>query len=240
MSERVGDRVSALVFDVFGTVVDWRTGVAEQVAAIAAECGVDLDAWSFADQWRSRYAPSTERVRTGERAWAYLDTLHRESMDELLEAHGIAGAFDGAARRLVRVWHRLPAWEDSAPGLARLRDRHILATLSNGGVGLLTNLTKSAGLPFDVILSAELVRTYKPHPAVYRMAARLLDLEPAEVMMVAAHVNDLEAAAGAGLRTAFVERPDELGPGQVSDRLGEVGSDLAVRSLIELADSLGC
>lgn len=238
MSERVGDQVSALVFDVFGTVVDWRTGVAEQVAAIAAECGVELDSWAFADEWRGRYAPSTERVRTGERAWAHLDTLHRESLDDLLE-HGLAVAFDDVARhRLVRAWHRLPAWEDSVPGLARLRRRYILGTLSNGGVGLLTNLTKSAGLPFDVILSAELVRTYKPHPAVYRMAVRLLDLEPEEVMMVAAHAGDLEAAAAVGLRTAFVERLDELGPGQVPDRVGEVGSDIAVRSLTELADSL--
>ncbi|HEX4214256.1 MAG TPA: haloacid dehalogenase type II [Candidatus Dormibacteraeota bacterium] len=241
MSERIGDQVSALVFDVFGTVVDWRTGVAEQVAAIASERGVQLDPPSFADEWRARYGPSTERVRTGDRAWAYLDTLHRESLDGLLEAHGVASSFDEDTRcRLVHAWHRLPAWEDTVPGLTRLRTRYVLATLSNGGVALLTHLAKAAALPFDCILSAELAHTYKPHPAVYRMAARLLDLEPGRVMMVAAHANDLEAAASVGLRTAFVERPDELGPGLVPDRIGEVACDVAAGSLTELADSLDC
>jgi 2-haloacid dehalogenase len=233
--------IRALTFDIFGTTVDWRTGVANQVADIAVERGARLDAPAFADSWRDRYAPSLQRVNSGARDWAILDTLHRESLDELLDEYGVADAFDDAARqRLVRAWHRLPAWEDSAVGLARLRRRYLLAALSNGGFALLTNLVKAADLPFDCILSAQLARIYKPAPEVYLTAAELLDLQPAEIMMVAAHRWDIEAAHDAGLRTAFVERPAEKGPHRTADRAADVAADLTASSFGELADLLGC
>lgn len=236
-----GRTIRAIVFDVFGTLVDWRTGVAEQVADIAAEQKANLDAWAFADSWRDRYAPSLRRVNNGERDWAYLDTLHRESLDDLLEEYGVADRFDDAARqRLVRTWHRLPAWDDSAPGLARLRRHYIVATLSNGGVALLTNLVKAAGLEFDCILSAQMARVYKPAPRVYLTAAELLDLCPDEILMAAAHHSDIDAARELGLRTAFIERPAEKGPHHKTERADEVISDFAASSVVELADLLGC
>jgi 2-haloacid dehalogenase len=233
--------IRALTFDIFGTTVDWRTGVSDQVADIAAQQNAHLDAGAFADSWRDHYAPSLQRVNSGERGWAILDTLHRESLDELLDEYGVADHFDDAARqRLVRAWHRLPAWDDSVPGLARLRRRFTLAALSNGGFALLTNLAKAAALPFDCILSAQLARIYKPAPQVYLTAAELLDLQPAEIMMVAAHRWDIEAAHNAGLRTAFVERPAEKGPHRTADRAADVASDLTAGSFHELADLLGC
>jgi 2-haloacid dehalogenase len=234
-------QVSALAFDIFGTTVDWRTGVAAQVAAISARRGADLDAAAFADAWRDRYLPSMQRVNRGERGWAYLDTLHRESLDDLLDEHGAGDKFDEEARReLVRAWHRLPAWPDAADGLARLRRRYVLAALSNGGFALLTHLVKAAGLPFDCILSAELARAYKPAPEPYRTAAALLDLEPAGVLMVASHGWDLDGARAAGLRTAFVERPLEKGPDRAADRASDVTSDIAAPGFGELAAALGC
>lgn len=232
--------VRVLAFDIFGTTVDWYTGVARQVAEIFAELGVDLDGGSFAAQWRDRYLPSMARVRDGEREWAYLDTLHRESLDDLLTCHGVADAVDGAARaRLVRAWHRLPAWEDSAAGLTRLAGSYVLAALSNGGFALLTHLVKDAKLPFDCILSAELSRAYKPDARVYRSAADLLDVSPEQVLMVAAHKWDLVGAAATGMRTAFVERPREKGPDGQADRAAEVTADLSVTSFPALADALG-
>lgn len=233
--------VDVLAFDVFGTTVDWRTGVADQVADIAAERGVDLDAGAFADAWRDRYLPSMARVRDGERPWVYLDTLHRESLDELLEQFGVADAFDEDARRwLVRAWHRLPAWDDAADGLARLRGRFTLTALSNGGFALMTRLVKAAGLPFDCIVSAENARTYKPDPRVYQTAAGLLDVEPARMMMVAAHIWDVDGARGAGLRTAFLERPREKGPNREADRAIDASADVKVASFAELASALRC
>ncbi|MCW2901281.1 MAG: haloacid dehalogenase type [Streptosporangiaceae bacterium] len=227
--------------DIFGTTVDWRTGVAEQVAEIAEARGVNLDAGAFADAWRGRYLPSMQSVNRAERDWAYLDTLHRESLDELLDEYGVAGAFDDLARQqLVRVWHRLPAWEDAAEGLARLRRRYVVAALSNGGFALLTNLVKAAGLPFDAILSAELARVYKPEPQAYLTAAALLDVEPARMLMVAAHKWDIEGAHDAGLRTAFLERPREKGPHHTADRAADVTSDLTIAGFGQLADILGC
>lgn len=241
MSQQIGDQVVVLAFDIFGTTVDWRTGVTDQVAEIAAERGVQLDAGTFADEWRDCYLPAMARVRTGEREWAYLDTLHRESLDQLLERHGVSDAFDERARRqLVLAWHRLPAWDDALAGLTRLHARYILAALSNGGFALLTHLVKSAGLPFDCILSAELARTYKPDPRVYHTAAGLLDLVPAQVMMVAAHGWDIDGAYEAGMRTAFLERPAEKGPNRDADRAAEVTSDIAVAGFTDLAETLGC
>ncbi|PRX68607.1 2-haloacid dehalogenase [Nonomuraea fuscirosea] len=230
-----------IAFDIFGTTFDWYTGVADQVARIAVEQGVTIDGGRFADEWRSRYVPSLQTVNRGERDWAYLDTLHRESLDDLLEIHGVAGAFDEAARRrLVHVWHRLPAWPDAATGLARLRRRYVLAALSNGGFALLTHLVNHSGLPFDCIVSAELARAYKPLPAPYLTAAGLLDVEAGQVLMTAAHAWDLDGARAAGLRTAFVERPLEKGPHGTPDRAADTTSDLSVTGFDGLADALGC
>jgi 2-haloacid dehalogenase len=237
--DRAAIRVVAC--DIFGTTVDWYTGVAEQSAEVFAELGIELDGAAFAAEWRDRYLPSMARVREGERPWTYLDTLHRESLDDLLELHGVAGAVDDQARRrLVRAWHRLPAWPDSVEGLARLGERYVLAALSNGGFALLTHLVKAAGLPFDCIVSAELARSYKPAPVVYRTTAGLLDVEPAEVLMVAAHSWDIDGAHAAGFRTAFLERPAEKGPDGIADKAADTTSDLTVTSFTELADTLGC
>lgn len=241
MAEFDPEAIRVVACDIFGTTVDWRTGVAEQVAEIAAARGVDLDAGGFADAWRDRYPPSMQRVNRAERDWAYLDTLHRESLDELLDEHGVAHAFDDLARQeLVHTWHRLPAWEDAVEGLSRLRDRHVLVALSNGGFALLTHLVKAARLPFDAIVSAELARAYKPAARAYLTAAELLDVEPARILMVAAHAWDIDGARNAGLRTAFVERPREKGPHRTADRAADVTSDLAVSGFRELADTLGC
>jgi 2-haloacid dehalogenase len=227
------DGIRVIACDIFGTTVDWYTGVADQVADVLP----DVDAGSFAGQWREKYLPSMANVREGRRDWAYLDTLHRESLDELLERHGLDPDED-ARRRLVRAWHRLPAWPDSVDGLIRLRRDHVLAALSNGGFALLTNLVKAADLPFDCILSAELARNYKPDPSVYRTAARLLDVEPDEILMVAAHGWDLDGAREAGLRTAFLERPAEKGPDRPADRAADVTADVSVASFTELAEVL--
>jgi 2-haloacid dehalogenase len=233
--------IQMVTFDVFGTTVDWWTGVAEQAAEVAATCGVELDAGAFASAWRRRYGPSMDLVRNGHLPWTNLDGLHRRGLDELLEELGVAGAFGEDARaRLVRAWHRLPAWPDAAEGLARLRRRYVTATLSNGGFALLTHLVKAAGLPFDCVISAELVRRYKPDPEVYRAAAELMDVAPAQVLMVAAHTGDLVAARGVGLRTAFVERPLEQGPAGGADGAAGFAADVTAASFLELADALGC
>jgi 2-haloacid dehalogenase len=231
--------VRVIACDIFGTTVDWRTGVADQVAEVAAAAGVELDAGRFADAWRDRYLPSMRAVNVGERGWADLDTLHRESLDALLDEHGGAAAFDDAARRrMVRAWHRLPAWDDSVTGLARLRRQYTVTALSNGGFALLTSLVKAAGLPFDCIVSAELAQRYKPAPEPYLTAARLLDVAPGEVLMVAAHAWDLAGARAAGLRTAFVERPREKGPHRTADTAADSPADISVSSFEELADVL--
>jgi 2-haloacid dehalogenase len=232
-------QVRVLALDIFGTTVDWYSGVRDQLAAMFAELGVGLDAGEFASAWRSRYQPSMLRVMSGERAWAYLDTLHRESLDDLLGEHGVA--LDDASReRAVRAWHALPAWPDTVPGLARLRRRYVVTALSNGGFALLTHLVKAAGLPLDCIVSAELARAYKPDPRPYRTAAALLDVAPGQVLMVAAHGWDLAGAREAGLRTAFVARPAEKGPHEPADRAEDTASDVAATSFTDLADQLGC
>ena len=222
----------ALVFDVFGTVVDWRSGVAREVRRLLP--GVDTDA--FADAWRWRYEPSMDRVRRGERAWANLDTLHRESLDVLLDEFGQAP--DEATRtELVLAWHRLDPWPDTVAGLTRLRERYVLASLSNGNVALLVDMAKRAGLPWDAVLSAELFEHYKPDAEVYDGAARLLGLAPERVLMVAAHVDDLAAARGRGLRTAYVYRPQEAGP-RGTPPVADPKADLNVTSLTDLAARL--
>jgi len=226
--------IRVVACDIFGTTVDWYTGVADQVAGLLP----DVDAGDFASRWRDRYLPSMNRVREGARDWAYLDTLHRESLDDLLRELDIS-ADDATRDQLVRAWHRLPAWPDSVEGLTRLGARFTTAALSNGGFALLTALAKHARLPFDCILSAELARTYKPDAAVYLTAAGLLDVAPEQVLMVAAHKWDLDGARAAGLRTAFLNRPAEKGPNERADEASEVEFDLVADSFTQLAEQLG-
>ncbi len=227
-----GMEVRALAFDIFGTVVDWRGSIAEELAGLVA------DPAGFAHAWRDRYQPSLERVRSGEIGWTKLDDLHRASLDELLAEFGPAELGLPERERLVLAWHRLRPWPDSAAGLERLRGRFVLATLSNGNFGLLVDLTRQAGLRFDCILSAELVRAYKPDSRTYRMVPELLGLRPEQVMLVAAHPYDLRAAAGEGLRTAFVSRPLEWGPGAPPAE-PDPSFDVAAEDLLDLADRLG-
>lgn len=234
-----GVTVRALVFDVFGTVVDWRSSIVEEGRIFTQFTGIDVDWARFADGWRHKYGPSMDRVRKGAAPWQNLDALHRASLEELLTEFGVTSLPEEHKDRLNRVWHRLQPWPDSVPGLTRLRTRYTLATLSNGNVALLTNMAKHAGLPWDCILSAELVRAYKPDPAVYQMAADLLGLHPTEIMMVAAHQGDLRAAASVGLRTAFVPRPLEWGPDFKVDVTPDPSFNVVAADFGELAGILG-
>lgn len=227
--------VRALVFDVFGTVVDWRRGIADDVRRLI---GAGVDAYVFADAWRARYVPSMERVRSGELPWTPLDELHRRSLDEVLTECGRSDVDAPTRAELVLAWHRLDPWPDAVPGLTRLARSHVLAPLSNGNVALLVDMAKRAGLPWDLVLGAEIVGHYKPDAEVYDAAPRLLALAPAEVLMVAAHVDDLAAARGRGLRTAYIHRPDEFGGTRVPPAR-DPDADLSVSSLVELAERLG-
>ena len=231
--------VQALTFDVFGTVVDWRGSIIREGEALGAAHGLGVDWAAFADAWRGGYRPSMARVRSGELPWTKLDALHRMILDELLDKFGIRTLSEAEKQHWNRVWHRLTPWPDSVPGLTRLRERYVLATLSNGNVALLTNMAKHGGLPWDCILSAEIVRHYKPDPETYLGAADLLGLQPSEVMMVAAHKSDLKAAQAVGLRTAFVERPLEFGPGVDVDVTPDPTIDVHARDFNDLADQLG-
>jgi 2-haloacid dehalogenase len=227
--------VRALVFDVFGTVVDWRGGIAREVRRLLP----GLDAEALADAWRGRYVPSMDRVRRGELPWTSLDELHRTSLDELLAEFGVPGVPDAVRNELVLAWHRLDPWPDSVDGLARLKDRYVIASLSNGNVALLVDMAKHGGLPWDAVLSAELFRHYKPDPEVYDGAARLLGLPPERVLMVAAHVGDLAAARARGLRTAYVHRPQERGPAATPPPETDPEADVSAASLTELAAHIG-
>ena len=208
--------VKALVFDVFGTVVDWRSSVAREVGALARRKGLQINAAEFADAWRAGYRPNMDRVRRGELPWTKLDDLHRMALEALLRDLRV-DLSDDELDGLNRAWHRLEPWPDAVPGLTRLRKKFIIAALSNGNIGLMTNLSRYAGLPWDCILGAELVRRYKPDLEVYQSAADFLDLKRSEVMMVAAHLGDLRAAKEVGLATAFVTRPLEFGPNERPD-----------------------
>ena len=231
--------VKALVFDVFGTVVDWRNSVAHEVAALAKQKGLSVDGAKFADAWRAEYAPSMNRVRRGELPWTRLDDLHRRVLDKLLVDFAIVGLTEAETVALNRAWHRLQPWPDVVSGLTRLKKKLIIAPLSNGNIALMTNLARHARLPWDCILGAELVRHYKPDREVYLSAAEFLDVEPADVMMVAAHLGDLRAAKGVGLRTAFVARPLEYGPGRQADLTPDSSVDVSARDFVDLARQLG-
>ena len=208
--------IQALLFDVFGTVVDWRSGVAREVEAFFAGSGQRVDAWAFADSWRARYQPSMEEVRSGRRGYTVLDVLHRENLDATLAEFGLDESVDDEGRaRLNRAWEALPPWPDAVPGMEALRGRYLLAPCSNGSIAMMARLARTAGLPWDAIVGADIGRGYKPQPEVYSASAAALGLAPGEAMMVAAHNADLAAARAAGLKTAFVLRPDEYGDGPV-------------------------
>jgi 2-haloacid dehalogenase len=233
-------QVQALLFDVFGTVVDWRGSIIAELTRFGAGKGIAADWAAFTDDWRGMYQPAMEEVRSGRRPWTILDVLHRESLGTLLASYGIAGLSEAEKDHLNRVWHRLRPWPDAVEGLTRLKSRYIVGTLSNGNVGLLTRMAKNAGLPWDVILGAEAARAYKPLPQAYIASAALLNLDPGQAMLVAAHNGDLAAASAAGLRTAFVARPQEHGPHQSRDFEAEGDWDVVCASFTELADAMGC
>jgi len=229
--------VRALVFDVFGTLVDWRGSIARESQAVLAPRGVAIDWLAFADAWRGQYQPAMEEVRTGQIPFSKLDVLHRRNLEVVLREFKIRDLDESAKAHLNLAWHRLDAWPDVAPGLQRLRERYRLAPCSNGNISLMVNLARRNALPWDAILGAEIARDYKPKAIVYQSAAAAFDLNPAEVLMVAAHSNDLAAAASAGLRTAHIARPDEKGPGR-GERAPSVAVDMAARDLLHLADQL--
>jgi len=238
--KRLAREVKALTFDVFGTVVDWRGSITAEGKKLGRKKKLALDWVAFADAWRAGYRPAMDRVRRGDLPWTNIDTLHRMILDELLARFRIEGLAEAEKDHLNRAWHRLDPWKDSVPGLKRLKKKFVLATLSNGNVALLTNMARHAGLPWDCVLSAELFGHYKPDPEAYRGAARLLDLAPGEVLMVAAHKDDLDAAAGAGLRTAFVARPMERGDPAKVDAAPEARFDFNAKDFVDLARQLGC
>ncbi len=232
--------VEALFFDVFGTVVDWRTSVIRELKAFGRSKNLRKDWAAFADSWRAKYQPSLEEVRSGRRPFTILDVLHRESLLQVLAEFSITRFRESDVEHLTAAWHRLDPWPDSVRGLHRLKQRYIIAPLSNGNMGLLTRLSKRTGLPWDVILSAENAHAYKPQPQAYLRNAALLALRPESCMLVAAHNSDLAAARALGFRTAFVVRPAEHGPDQKTDLEAEQDWDAAATSIEELADKLHC
>ena len=234
------DGVKALTFDVFGTVVDWRNSLIREGQALGKAKGVSADWARFADSWRGLYQPMLSKVRNGEMPWTKLDDLHRMSLDRLLAEFGITGLTEAEIDHFNRAWHRLDPWPDSVPGLERLKKRFVLATLSNGNVALIVNMAKHGGLPWDAVLGAEVAKHYKPQRECYLTTAALLGLRPEECMMVAAHNGDLDAASGCGLRTAFVPRPTEHGPGQTRDVSPTKPWDVVAVDFVDLAVKLGC
>ena len=232
--------IKALTFDVFGTVVDFRGSIIRECRKFGNERGLRVNWAKFSDAWRAGYRPAMDRVGRGELPWTKIDDLHRMILDELLVKFRITGLTEEDKVHLNRVWHRLRPWPDTVRGLKRLRKRHIIATLSNGNTALLVNMAKNAGLPWDCIFSAETFHHYKPDPETYLGAAKLLDLEPAQVMMVAAHKHDLRAAASHGLKTAFVRRPHEYGRSKNTDLDADPAFTINADDFNDLAAQLGC
>jgi len=231
--------VRALVFDVFGTVVDYRGTIIREGEQLNREKGLQIDWAAFSDAWRDQYRPSMERVMKQELPWTNLDALNRLALEEVLQEFHVTELTEEEKVHLNKVWHRLQPWPDATAGLTRLRHKFILATLSNGNVALLTDMAKYSGLPWDCILSAELARAYKPDPNVYLMAVELLGLQPREVMMVAAHHGDLHAARALGRRTGFVMRPREFGPHGNPDLALDLAFDVNANDFVDLAGQLG-
>ena len=230
--------VGALFFDVFGTLVDWRAGVAREAERILQPLGYRLDWLAFADAWRDEYQPAMEEVRAGQIPFCKLDLLHRRNLDRILPRFGISGLGEDAARELNLAWHRLDAWPDAPHGLARLKRRFVLAPVSNGNISLMVDLARRNGFPWDAVLGAETAGDYKPKPRAYLSACEALDLPPGSCMMVAAHTTDLLAAAKVGLRTAHIARPNERGPGK-GEAKPHAPVDVAAADLEDLAVRLG-
>jgi 2-haloacid dehalogenase len=233
------ENIKALFFDVFGTLVDWRSSIAREARAILSPLGVAVDWEAFADAWRGEYQPAMDEVRSGRLPFSTLDVLHRRNLDVVLKASGLDHVDEATRVYLNLAWHRLDAWPDTTRGLARLRTTFRIAPCSNGNISIMVDLARRNGIVWDAILGAEIARDYKPKPIVYLSAAAAFDCKPEQTMMVAAHSSDLAAAAATGLRTAFVARPDEYGPGKGESR-ASVPVDLSVESLSALADRLAC
>ena len=228
--------MKVLAFDIFGTVVDWHGSIVKEVSALYPQ----VDANAFALAWRAGYQPAMSRVRSGELGWTRIDELHRLILDDLLPRFGLQHLSETERVHLNRVWHRLDAWPDSVEGLTRLKRKYTICSLSNGNLGLLTNMAKRAGLPWDCVLSAEVFKAYKPDPATYLGVANVFDVQPSEVMLCAAHHDDLAAARACGLGTAYIERPFEFGTAQPKDVSPQVGNDLHAKNIHHLAELLGC
>ena len=235
-----GAAIKVLAFDIFGTVVDWHGSIAREVDAMK----LGVDGGEFALAWRAGYQPAMRRVMSGELGWTLIDDLHRMILDEILAkfviTHDITRLSEPQKRHLNKVWHRLDAWPDSVAGLTRLKTKYIICPLSNGNLGLLANMAKRAGLPWDCILSAEVFKAYKPDPRTYLGVAKVFDVTPAEVMLVAAHQDDLAAARACGLHTAYIERPAEFGAAKPTDVSPHADNSFHAQNLLALADTLGC
>jgi 2-haloacid dehalogenase len=235
----VMDNVKALTFDTFGTVVDWRSSIIRDFRAFGSSKGIQVDWEALVDEWKSSYRPGMDAVRAGKWPWTTVDRIYRLKLDEILPKYGLARIGEDNRDYLNRVWHRLNPWPDAVLGLKRLKKKYVIAPLSNGDVACLTNMAKHGGLPWDVILCAEIFKHYKPDPEVYRGAIELLGMKPSEVMMVAAHNYDLRAARSHGMLTAFVARPTEYGPHQRTDLMAEDDWDVVAKDFVELATKLG-
>ena len=239
-------KVKALLFDVFGTVVDWRSGIANEVKKIANKYSITIDALEFADSWRAEYQPAMEEIRKGNRSFTILDILHMENLKKISSRFGLDKLSSDDFDLLVKAWHRLPGWPDSSEGLNKLKTKFIIATQSNGNIALMVNMAKYSNLNWDVILGAEVVGHYKPEPEAYLKACRTLHLNPEECMMVAAHDDDLKAASLQGMKTGYVHRPYEYGKdklfdiSEVNDYKGDRSWDFISKDLNDLAYQLGC
>ena len=236
MNREIANSTKVLAFDVFGTVVDWHKSIMREVRSM----NLNVESNEFALAWRAGYAPAMQRVMSGELGWTSVDRLHRMILDDLLDTFKVTHLSEDEKRHLNKAWHRLEAWPDTVEGLTRLKSRYTICTLSNGNIGLLTNMAKYASLPWDCILSAEVFHKYKPDPATYLGVAQIFDVDPNEVMMVATHQDDLEHAHACGLKTAYIERPQEFGPFQQKDVSPHAENTLHAKNMVELAAALGC
>ena len=233
------DRIRALVFDVFGTVVDWRGTLIRTGNLLNSHRGLDIDWAAFADAWRAEYRPSMEPIRNGEREWVDLDVLHWENLRKVTDKLNITGLTEADKQYLHLVWHRLDPWPDVVEGLTRLKRRFVTAALSNGNVAMMVDIARHGGIPWDTVLGAEMARQYKPVPSAYLTSVDMLGLTPEEVLMVAAHNGDLRGARRAGLRTALVIRPTMHGPDQTKDLSAEENWDVVATDFLDLASQLG-
>jgi len=234
------DEVKALVFDVFGTVVDWHGSVARETRELAKRKGLRVNAAKFAKAWRAGYRPAMDRVRNGEAPFEKIDVIHRRILEEVLAKFRITTLTEDEKAHFNLAWHRLKPWPDSVRGLKRLKSKFVIATLSNGNTGLLVDMAKHGGLPWDTVFSSDTFNHFKPDPEMYLGAADRLDLRPDQVMMVAAHKHDLRAAAKYGLKTAFIKRPHEYGRNNNPDLASEAEFTINAESFLDLADQLGC